>query len=169
MLRRRAGWLGLHYTPMNNETITIAKAAPASLMEILALLTNADLPHEGVKEHLENFLIARTNTGRIVGCIGWERYGELGLLRSAAVLPAYQGRGIGNRLTQTLLNLAAQEGVSEMVLLTTTAKEYFQTKFGFVAAARAQYATRLADSPEWHLPRCSSAAFMSRQITVEKE
>lgn len=153
---------------MNDEIITIAKAAPADLPEILALLSAANLPHEGVSEHLDNFLVARADANRIVGCIGLERYDELGLLRSAAVLPSYRGQGIGGRLTQTLLDLAAQEGIGEMVLLTTTAKEYFQTKFGFVETVRAQYAARLANSPEWNLPRCSSAAFMSRQITKER-
>jgi amino-acid N-acetyltransferase len=154
---------------MNNEIITITKAAPADLTAVLAVLNAADLPHEGVKEHLDNFLIARADTGRIVGCIGLECYGELGLLRSAAVLLAYQKAGIGSRLTQALLELAAQKGIREIVLLTTTAKEYFQTKFAFVPAARAQFAARLTHSPEWNLPRCSSAVLLGHQIAMEKE
>ncbi|HVG28984.1 MAG TPA: hypothetical protein VM864_04615 [Pyrinomonadaceae bacterium] len=55
---------------------------------------------------------------------------------------------------------ARDEGVREIALLTTTARDFFARKFGFAEAARADYEDRLAASPEWRLPRCSSAAFM---------
>jgi amino-acid N-acetyltransferase len=165
LLQPLANGLGWYYPLMNQELITITKAAPADLPEILVLLRAANLPHEGVSEHLDNFLVARANADRIVGCIGLEHYGELGLLRSAAVASTYRGQGIGGRLTQALTDLAAQAGIREIVLLTTTAKAYFQTKFDFVEIPRTAYAARLAASPEWNLPRCSSAAFMRRLIT----
>jgi hypothetical protein len=37
-----------------------------------------------VKDHFGGFLIARSGGSKILGCIGLERHGELGLLRSAA-------------------------------------------------------------------------------------
>jgi len=63
-----------------------------------------------------------------------------------------------------VLKRAAGEGVTEVVLLTTTAKEYFQIKFGFNEARRSGYEKRLANSPEWNLPRCSSAVFMTLKL-----
>ena len=59
------------------QQITIESASAANLPEILALLSAADLPHEGVNEHLHNFLVARSEEGTIVGCIGMERHEEL--------------------------------------------------------------------------------------------
>jgi amino-acid N-acetyltransferase len=139
---------------------TIERAATADLPELLSLLDSVQLPREGVAEHLSGFLVARDTKGRVTGCVGMERHGEIALLRSAAVAPDLQGTGLGQRLTAALLELARAEGVSEVVLLTTTARKFFAAKFGFSEAARADYDTQLADSPEWRLPRCSSAVLM---------
>jgi N-acetylglutamate synthase-like GNAT family acetyltransferase len=142
----------------------IEKASPECLNDVLEILSQVNLPHDGVKEHFGGFLIARSGGGKILGCVGMERHGELGLLRSTAVLSEYQGQWIGNNLVRELLKCAASEGVTEVVLLTTTAKEYFQSKFGFKEAKRSDYEKRLADSPEWNLPRCSSAVFMTLKL-----
>jgi N-acetylglutamate synthase-like GNAT family acetyltransferase len=152
---------------MSNPDFTIERAFPASLKEVLEILSTVNLPHEGVEEYLSDFLIARSGSGRIVGCAGLERHRKLGLLRSAAVLPRYQGQGIGDSLVRRLLEDASDEGLTEVVLLTTTAKDYFKTKFGFREAGRENYRERLANSPEWNLPRCSSAAFMTLHLSRE--
>ncbi len=149
---------------MTAQLVTIEKASPACLDDVLEILSQVNLPHDGVKEHFGGFLIARSGGGKILGCVGLERHGELGLLRSAAVLPEYQGQWIGNKLVRELLKRAAGEGVTEVVLLTTTAKEYFQNKLGFKEARRSGYEKRLANSPEWNLPRCSSAVFMTLKL-----
>jgi N-acetylglutamate synthase-like GNAT family acetyltransferase len=149
---------------MTAQIVTIEKAPHACLDDVLEILSQVNLPHDGVEEHFGSFLIARSGGGKILGCIGLERHGDLGLLRSAAVLPEYQGQWIGNKLVQELLKRAAAQEVTEVVLLTTTAKEYFQNKFGFKEARRSGYEKRLANSPEWNLPRCSSAVFMTLKL-----
>jgi N-acetylglutamate synthase-like GNAT family acetyltransferase len=152
---------------MTAQLVTIEKALPECLDDVLEILSRVNLPRDGVKEHFGGFLIARSGGGKILGCVGLERHGELGLLRSAAVLPEYQGQWIGNKLVQELLKRAASEGVTELVLLTTTAKEYFQNRFGFEEARRSGYEKRLANSPEWNLPRCSSAVFMTLKLKTK--
>jgi amino-acid N-acetyltransferase len=144
------------------ETIinTISKASAADLDDLLELLTEVNLPHEGVSEHISSFSIARNADNRLVGCAGLERYGRLALLRSVAVSPDNQHTGLGSKLTTELLNDALEAGVEEVVLLTTTARDFFARRFGFTEADRADYDKRLAASPEWLLPRCSSATFM---------
>lgn len=149
--------------------ITIEKASPSCLAEVLEILSSVGLPNEGVEEHLDGFLIARSGAGEIVGCVGMERHGEIGLLRSAAVLPEYQGQWIGNKLIRQLLEQATGEGVKEVALLTTTAKDYFQNKFGFKEATRSLYEQLLANSQEWNLPRCSSAAFMTLKLKPDAD
>ena len=142
------------------QSLIVERAAAADLPGLLSLLDSVNLPREGVAEHLSGFLVARDAAGRIAGCVGMERHGAVALLRSAAVAPELQGAGLGRRLTVALLELARSEGFSEVVLLTTTARKFFADKFGFREAARAEYDAQLAGSPEWNLPRCSSAVLM---------
>jgi len=154
---------------MTAQLVTIENASPVCLDDVLEILSQVSLPHDGVKEHFGGFLIARSGGGKILGCVGLERHGDLGLLRSAAVLPEYQGQWVGNKLVQELLKRAESEGVTEIVLLTTTAKEYFQNNFGFKEAKRSGYEKRLANSSEWNLPRCSSAVFMTLKLTPKDD
>lgn len=161
--RRQQPWLTLH-DDMTAQLVTIEKASPECLNDVLEILSQVSLPHDGVKDHFGGFLIARSGGGKILGCIGMEHHGEIGLLRSAAVLSEYQGQWIGNKLVRELLKRAANEGVTEVVLLTTTARDYFQDKFGFKEAKRSGYDESLANSPEWNLPRCSSAVFMTLKL-----
>ncbi len=142
----------------------ISRAEDSDLEEILSLLNTVDLPHDGVAEHLDGFLVARDDTGRLVGCVGMERHGRLGLLRSAAVTPEIQRSGLGTRLTEAILQDAARQGISEALLLTTTARDFFEKKFGFAVTSRDFYDERLAQSLEWRLPRCSTAVLMKINI-----
>ena len=149
---------------MMDGSTTISRASRTDLGQIVALLTAVNLPHDGVAEHLDGFLVARSRTGELVGCIELERYGRLGLLRSAAVIPRLQRSGLGSRLTQSLMAGAAAGGVEEIVLLTTTARDFFARRFGFAVVPRADYDQQLAASPEWRLPCCSSAVCMKLNL-----
>jgi N-acetylglutamate synthase-like GNAT family acetyltransferase len=140
-------------------SVAIKPAQVADLNEALALLNAVGLPTEGVKEHFSRFLVAREG-GRLVGCVGLERYGPAALLRSLAVAPDRQRDGLGRQLTTRLLAEARSTGAREVVLLTTTAADFFARHFGFAPAERAAFDEAFAGSPEWHLPRCASAACM---------
>jgi len=154
---------------MTAQLITIERASPECLEEVLDVLTQAELPHDGVKECLGEFFVARSGGGAILGCAGLERHADLGLLRSAAVLPAYRGQWIGSKLIREIIKQAASEGIVELALLTATAKDYFEKKFGFKQSRRSRYEERLQNSPEWNLPRCSSAAFMTLKLKPEAD
>ena len=149
---------------MNCENITIIDASPDDLRDILDLLSQVQLPHDGVAENVGGFLVARDESSRLIATIGLERHGNTALLRSAAVAPEYQGCGIGSRLTENLLELAKNDGVERVVLLTSTASEFFARRFGFCEASRAVFDEKLAGSSEWNLPRCSSAVCMSLDL-----
>ena len=149
---------------MNCENITITDASSDDLRDILDLLSQVQLPHDGVVETLSGFLVARDESSRLIATIGLEHHGDTALLRSAAVAPEYQGCGIGSRLTEKLLERATGAGVERVVLLTTTASEFFARRFGFCEASRTVFDTELAGSSEWNLPRCSSAVCMSLDL-----
>lgn len=148
------------------DDVRICRAERDDLPELLALLAAVDLPPEGVEEYLDGFMVAWDAEGRLVGAVGLERHGSVGLLRSAAVSPGAQGSGLGLRLTSELLAAARADGVEEVVLLTTTAQDFFGRKFGFEVSGRDAYEGALACSPEWNLPRCSSAVLMRLRLTA---
>src|SRR5262245_47017431 len=109
---------------MEVSQIVISRAERSALEEILLLLSKVDLPPDGVAEYLDGFLVARDGVGKLVGCIGMERHGERGLLRSAAVIPELQRSGLGSKLTEAILQDASRLGLREVLLLTTTARDF---------------------------------------------
>ena len=149
---------------MNCENITVTSASSEDLRDILDLLSEVQLPDDGVAENVSGFLIARDESSKLIATIGLERHGNTALLRSAAVAPDYQGCGIGSRLTENLLERATKNGVERVVLLTSTASEFFARHFGFCETARDVFDKELAGSSEWMLPRCSSAVCMSLDL-----
>ena len=149
---------------MNCENISIADASRDDLRDVLDLLSVVQLPHDGVAENVAGFLVARDESSRLIATIGMERHGVIGLLRSAAVAPEYQGCGIGSRLTEKLLERATKNGVERVVLLPSTASQFFARRFGFCETSRTAFDNELAGSSEWNLPRCSSALCMSRDM-----
>lgn len=152
---------------MSVADLQIGKGTVADLGEILELLRRSSLPPDGVEEHLSDFFVARDSTGRLVGCAAVERYGTLGLLRSVAVSDELQRSGLGSRLVGAVLDQAQHSGVAEVVLLTTTARDFFARRFGFKETTRELYAAQLARSVEWQLPRCSSAVVMSLRVAKD--
>jgi amino-acid N-acetyltransferase len=144
--------------------LQVSGAAQSDMEDILALLTAVNLPHEGVREHLASFVVARDGVGRLVGCAGLERHVDVGLLRSVAVSPQIQRSGIGSRLTVAALELAVAGGVKEVVLLTSTARDFFARRFGFSMVERGEFDRQLSGSPEWGLPRCSTSACMALEL-----
>jgi len=149
---------------MNCENIAITNASADDLQAILDLLSLVQLPHDGVAENLSDFLVARDESARLIATIGIERHGDTALLRSAAVAPEYQGCGIGSRLTERLLERATNNGMERVVLLTSTASDFFARRFGFCETSRAAFDKDLTASSEWNLPRCSSAVCMSLDL-----
>jgi amino-acid N-acetyltransferase len=149
---------------MNCENITITDASPDGLKGILDLLAYVQLPPDGVAENAGAFLVAKDEASRLIATIGLELHGHTALLRSAAVAPEYQGCGIGSRLTEHLLERAAKNGVERVVLLTSTASEFFARRFGFCETSRTAFDEELAGSSEWKLPRCSTAKCMTLDL-----
>ena len=145
--------------------VVVVPSAPSDLSAVLALLEEANLPTEGVAEHFADFLIARANE-RVVGCVGLEKYGSHGLLRSLAVAPDFRGQSVGRQLTSQLLVYAQANAVHAIALLTTTAADFFTLHFGFETVDRSQLNEVFAASREWNLPRCASAVCLT--LTLPK-
>ncbi len=135
---------------------TFRPAAPDDWTHIAALLTSVHLPLDGAQEHLDSFLAAfRADT--LAGVAGLERYGSVGLLRSVAV--AERGTGLGLELVRRLLDRAAADGLTHVVLLTTTAADYFP-RFGFRRILRQDVPLAVQESVEFKSACPASAVVM---------
>jgi amino-acid N-acetyltransferase len=138
--------------------LVVAAAEPRDLEAVLGLLEAATLPRDGVAEHFGEFLVAR-GPGEVVGCVGLERYGPAGLLRSLAVAPPHRGQGLGRLLAQRMVEAARRRGVARLFLLTETAPDFFP-QFGFVRIERADADPAVQTSVEFRTACCQSAVCM---------
>jgi amino-acid N-acetyltransferase len=125
---------------------------------IRAILSECGLPTDDFADGDVTFLLAESG-GTIVGTIGLESYPPRGLLRSAAVLPAFRDRGIGVLLVDALVREARERSISELVLLTTTAEKFFG-RMGFSRIERGTLDGPILTSRQFTGTTCSSAAVM---------
>ena len=149
-------------TESTRESVALRPARADDLEAVTALLRAHQLPLDGVSAPLEGYLVAET-AGRVTGVIGLERYGDFGLLRSAAVDETRRATGIGSRLVERLLSDAAARHVKAVYLLTTTAEAYFP-RFGFEVVARDIVPEPVRQSVEFTQACPASATVMMRRL-----
>ena len=149
------------------DELQIVKATNGDLASIVALLQDTNLPPDGIESHLDNFLIIRHSEAVagpefLVGSVGLEIYGESALLRSLAVHPDYQNRGVGTRLVHEITKVAKEKGITRLFLLTDTAEEYFKMK-GYAVVSRNQVPEDMKQSIEF-TTLCTSSPSMMKEI-----
>jgi amino-acid N-acetyltransferase len=137
----------------------IRSADPQDLPAVLALLAEAQLPTEGVTEHLRSFFVS-DEEGRIVASAGLEFPRGTALLRSLAVALDSRGVGRGAAVLRRALREARERAV-EVYALTTTAETYL-SRFGFERVTRDSLPAELFDSPELQGACPDSAVVMRR-------
>jgi amino-acid N-acetyltransferase len=129
------------------DEILISRAEETDLLEVDTLLSDCELPTDGLAGHWRSLFLARSGK-RLAGCAAVELYGSEGLLRSVAVKPEYRNRGLGDQLTHRVLQVAGARGVSRVYLLTETAERYF-LRFGFVPVDRVNIPENVKESAEF--------------------
>lgn len=115
--------------------VNFRKADDSERRKIRELLETVELPAESVESGTTTFYIAEEN-GSVAGIAGFEFYGKDALLRSVAVRPKLQKKGIGGRIVDSMISVARDRHMSRMVLLTETAQKFFERK-GFTVIDRA--------------------------------
>ncbi len=116
--------------------VQIREAQPDNLLAVLQLLETVDLPTEGVKEHFFSFLVGlktsadSPDSAQVIACVGLELYIPSALLRSLAIHPSYQGKGLGKKMVEAASTLAKKNNVRQLFLLTDSAVDFFY-KLGF--------------------------------------
>lgn len=143
----------------------IRQAEAHDLEAVLALLRGAGLPTEGVREYFRHFFVAELD-GAIVGCVGLELHGAHSLLRSLAVAKEHQKQGLGTRLTQEIIAQASSLSLKEIVLLTTTAENFFQ-RLGFEKITREEAPREVHKSVEFQSACPTTATCMKLRLAPE--
>ena len=145
-------------------TYTIRTARPDDIDPVESALRQSDLPLNGLRDQFgEGYAVAEVN-GELIGVEGIEVYGNDGLLRSAAVVSAWRGRGVGDALTRDRIEWARRRGLKSLYLLTMTAGEYWP-RFGFQRANREVAPPAMRQSPEFTDACPSTALFMALPLT----
>ena len=142
------------------------RATPHDWPKMAALLATADLPLARAETHLTNFFLAFRDDV-LIGSAGLERYDDTALLRSVAVAVPERGHGLGQALVQQVLTYAASLGVRQVVLLTTTAADFF-LRFGFQPISRAEVPLAAQASVEFQEACSASATVMTLELEMEQ-
>jgi len=137
-------------------------ARSSDLPHLTEFLENNSLPTVGLRDCLENFLIATDEVDSWVGVAGYELYGKSALLRSVAVDPGARNLGHGHVLVDRVLARAKERGVRTVYLLTETAEAYFR-QLGFEAIDRTQVDDAVKKSQEFR-GCCISAQAMRKNL-----
>jgi amino-acid N-acetyltransferase len=142
--------------------VTLRAATPADLGAVRDLLHRHQLPTADLAESHPQFVVA-CEAERLIGAGALERFGSAALLRSVAVAPARRGSGVGRRIVEELERRARTSGIGELILLTTTAREFFE-RLGYRTADRAQIPPAVLTSAEFRSLCPASAACMTKNL-----
>ena len=102
---------------------------------VARLLSESELPTEGLRDQFGDSYVVAERGGSIVGAGGVEVYGPYGLLRSVAVSCELRGGQLGKALVEDRMDWASDRKLRAVYLLTTTATGFFE-KLGFSAIDR---------------------------------
>ena len=140
----------------------LRSAAATDVSRLTNFLENNSLTTVGVRECLENFLIAYDDRASWIGVAGYEMYGKSALLRSVAVDKGSRRLGVGRALVEQVLANVGKRGVRTVYLLTDTAEEYF-ARLGFERIDRRHVDEAVRASPEFG-ECCISAQLMRKSL-----
>lgn len=130
--------------------------------EVEALLTEAQLPVSDLSSSLSLSLLGMRESGRLVGVVGIEVYGAVGMLRSLAVASARRNTRLGVSLVSNAEALAAERGVKTLYLLTSTAAEFF-ARLGYEAIPRSEAPAAIAATAQFS-DLCPASSTLMRKV-----
>lgn len=126
---------------------TFRGSTPQDWEPVKNLLLRCALPFDGARDHFASFLLA-CDDGRLIACGGLEYHEDVALLRSVAVESSHRGLGLGKSLIAELLAAAASRRIGSIVLLTTTAEDFFP-RMGFSTVPRSSLPKAVMASEEF--------------------
>ena len=143
--------------------VTLGAYQPQDETSLHSLLRAAGLPIEDLTPAVyQHFFVARVGKS-LIGAAGIEPHGDAGLLRSVVVDPSLRGTGLGQKLVAAMETRAAELGIKQLFLLTTTADKFF-AKLGYQPLAREDAPATIAGTAQFSSLCPSSSSFMAKRI-----
>ncbi len=140
---------------------TLRQAQPDDWDAVQSLLLASELPVDDLgPQKLDGFLIAEDDNA-MVGLIGLEVLGTVGLLRSLVVEKSARRSGLGGKLVSALESAAQTAGIAELWLLTIDAERFFQ-RHDFEIVDRAAAPGEIRNSDEFST-LCPGTAWLMRK------
>jgi N-acetylglutamate synthase-like GNAT family acetyltransferase len=128
-------------------TFSIREALGHEASRVIALLTHNHQSAQDVLVPGTRYWVAEDAQGQCIGTVGLEGGRDAGLLRSAGVLPAWRGHGVGTALTQRALASARHAGYGAVYLFSTGAGAYWR-RFGFREVPVSELVAALPEAPQ---------------------
>lgn len=147
-------------SPVANLTLRTATEADDPI--IRDLLERNGLPTSDLSAARPEFVVAASG-GQTIGIGALERFGGAALLRSVAVETQWRGMGVGRVIIAELERRARAAGITEIILLTLTARDFFRG-MGYVAKDRAQVPAPVHGSAEFRSLCPVSAVCMTKNL-----
>lgn len=140
----------------------IERSVKSDLESIKTLLLDNNLPIDDLDDEGIQLFVARIGNS-IVGVIGLEKYGPIGLMRSLVVRDLNKNQKIGEKLIHHLLKISHRVEIQELYLLTTTAEKYFE-KFDFKRIVRELVPDSIKNTKEFADICPESAVIMKKEL-----
>ena len=144
--------------------MNISEVNQNSFSKAVALIKASGLPTEDISDITK--LFAATEGDEVLGTIGIEFYDKVALLRSLAVTEVMRSKGLGKQLVEFIERFAKQNGAMELILLTTTAADFF-TKKAYQPIERNNVPDAIKQSTEF-TSTCPSSAILMRKSLKNK-
>lgn len=141
--------------------MTVSPVSTAAYERAIDLLAKANLPVQDIGPHTELFELRIKD--ELIGTIGLEQDGAVGLLRSLSVDERQRGKGYGEQLVGFLEETAKARGIQTLYLLTTTAAAFF-SKRGYQTISRAEVPQAMQQTSEFASVCPASATIMKKEL-----
>lgn len=136
--------------------------------EVAELLQHCGLPVSDIGRASDVILFGRRAAGRLVGVVGLEFHGTVGLLRSLAVVACERRNGLGEALLAHAERAASKRGVRRLYLLTTTAAVFFERR-GYVPTERSNAPAAIAGTAEFSSLCPVSSSFLCKLLQSDAD
>jgi amino-acid N-acetyltransferase len=128
------------------------------------LLERSGLPTGDLSTARPEFVIA-IRDDQVIGIGALEHFGRAALLRSVAVEPQTRGSGIGRLIVEELERRARTAGISELILLTLTAQDFF-ARLGYSTKERDEVPPAVRESAQFRSLCPASAVCMAKTLML---
>lgn len=140
----------------------VTPASAQDLAAIRVLLERSGLPTSDLESARPEFAVIREND-QVIATGALQRFGSAALLRSVVVVAERRGSGLGRAIVSELERVAQARGISQLVLLTQTAADFFAQR-GYRVIERRAAPEDMQRSDEFRSLCPSSATCMAKTL-----